>query len=661
MSVTYSPNMNLVIPGVGTEPGPQYATDINSSLSTIDSHNHTTGLGAPIPAEALSWTKTVDVNSQSLTNFQSLSFINNLTPLSTSLYKNYLFVSNQNLYFNDGNGVQTQITSGGALVSNYSLGVADVLTAPTQLASFQSGSFVIKQTSNVRLPLDARSVVLRDTSTSFGLELKIPTPTANWQLQLPPPTAYPSDSSLKVLNVDKDGIMDAYTLNQVGQFMGSAGANGIAATMTSTGANAIAATMTTTGTNSIISTMSAAGAASIISNLTNTPSFRNRLINGSMSVDQRNNGGSQTITTPTGSTFTITASATTLGVMTVTAGSIGGTTGNILKSGQYLTGNANLAANTVILSQSTSTALVTAGGGLGTYQISPNPTGNVTSGTITVNRVMQYTIDRWYSATLTNDVTGQRVAASTYGATDRLYAYAFTGGASSTTKLVFGQRVESGNAAYLASKNAIFAIDLATTESSPVTVTWKVNYANSTDQFGGLNITTLDSTNATNITSGTFTVSSSTLTRFTTPAISMPSNAINGVEVVLSITSLSNGKKFVLSNAQLEAGSLATAFENKITGETLTLCQRYYEIGSFFTVGYNTAGAPVGSSPKYMVTKFKPPAVLATSVSNSNCSATPQQSMTSLAVSTDSFISFRNVTASASAQFSETWISEAEL
>ena len=36
MSFTNSPNMNLPIPTVGGEPGPNYATDVNSSLTLVD-------------------------------------------------------------------------------------------------------------------------------------------------------------------------------------------------------------------------------------------------------------------------------------------------------------------------------------------------------------------------------------------------------------------------------------------------------------------------------------------------------------------------------------------------------------------------------------------------------------------------------------------------
>src|SRR3569623_451707 len=45
MSTT--PNMGLTVPDVGTA-GPDWAEELNADLATIDSHDHSTGHGAPI-------------------------------------------------------------------------------------------------------------------------------------------------------------------------------------------------------------------------------------------------------------------------------------------------------------------------------------------------------------------------------------------------------------------------------------------------------------------------------------------------------------------------------------------------------------------------------------------------------------------------------------
>ena len=47
-NVTLSPNMNLPVPVVGQDPGPDWANNINSSLGILDQHDHTPGKGIQI-------------------------------------------------------------------------------------------------------------------------------------------------------------------------------------------------------------------------------------------------------------------------------------------------------------------------------------------------------------------------------------------------------------------------------------------------------------------------------------------------------------------------------------------------------------------------------------------------------------------------------------
>lgn len=47
-NTTTSPNMSMPVPVVGTDPGPDWANNIDACLSIIDSHDHSFGKGAPI-------------------------------------------------------------------------------------------------------------------------------------------------------------------------------------------------------------------------------------------------------------------------------------------------------------------------------------------------------------------------------------------------------------------------------------------------------------------------------------------------------------------------------------------------------------------------------------------------------------------------------------
>lgn len=285
MGYTETPNMRLLIPGVGTEPGPLYATDINTSLNKIDAHDHGAAGGVAVNASTLSWTGEVNINSQTISNIGSLNLYNNLYSFSSS-FKNYLYVLNKNLYFNDGDGNAIPLTASGSPTNEYSKGVEVSAAVGYDYATFLSSVFVLynPSLSNVRNQIDLKSIILRGTNTTWGLTLAPPTLSTDYTLTLPPSSSLPVDASLKVVNVNQYGVMNAYTLNQVGQFMGQPGADGIAAVMSST------------GTSSIVSTMIAANADTILSKMSYTPSHRNRIINGSMAIDQRNSGATQTFT-----------------------------------------------------------------------------------------------------------------------------------------------------------------------------------------------------------------------------------------------------------------------------------------------------------------------------------------------------------------------------
>ena len=182
--------------------------------------------------------------------------------------------------------------------------------------------------------------------------------------------------------------------------------------------------------------------------------------------------------------------------------------------------------------------------------------------TITAAAALSYSVDRWYAYCTGANVTGQRVA----GTTPNQYNYQFTG-AASVTKIGFAQRIEVANSQHLAGNTATLSVDLK--NSLLTTVTWVASYANTANTFGSLASPTI-----TQIATGTFTVSN-TLTRFTTN-ISIPSAAITGLQIEFSVAAQTSGT-WTIGKAQLELGSVATAFENKNIGEHALLCQRYFQ------------------------------------------------------------------------------------
>lgn len=195
----------------------------------------------------------------------------------------------------------------------------------------------------------------------------------------------------------------------------------------------------------------------------------------------------------------------------------------------------------------------------GAFTVDQRNSGNTQ--TITAGAALAYTADRWFAYSTGANVTGQRVT----GTGSDLYAYRFTG-ASSTTAIGFGQRIEALNSADLAGNTVTLSVDLA--NSLLTTVNWTVNYANTADTFG-----TLASPTKTQISTGSFTVNS-TLKRYSTQ-INIPAAATTGLEVIFTVGAQTSGT-WTIDNVQLEAGSVATPFERKPFTQELSLCQRYY-------------------------------------------------------------------------------------
>jgi hypothetical protein len=206
MAFTSSPNMFLPIPGVGTEQGPNYALDINSSLTLIDQHDHSLGKGVQINPSGLNINSDLTINSNKLTDVGGVRF--------TALGSNpsdlqFLYVApgpetplTEDLWFNDGNGNQVQLTSNG-LVN------ATIASLPGE--SFAGGTFFWKQGAGSTTPanFDIGSITLRPNvpATTFGVTLSPPTGiTSQYTINLP---LLPVSQSF--LTIDNSGTMVAAT------------------------------------------------------------------------------------------------------------------------------------------------------------------------------------------------------------------------------------------------------------------------------------------------------------------------------------------------------------------------------------------------------------------------------------------------------------------
>lgn len=196
-----SPNMNLVLPGVGVTAGPTWASDVNASLTIIDGHNHSAGAGVQINPAGLNINADLTMASNNLTNIRSLRLAPQVAVLSSGTDIGCLYEVANDLYYNDGLGNQVRITQSGGVAG--SPGSISGLASPAS-ATYVGGSstFVWQSAANTPANLDAASVVLRNLSaSSFGLTLNPPASmAANYSLTLP---ALPA--SQKILTLDASG------------------------------------------------------------------------------------------------------------------------------------------------------------------------------------------------------------------------------------------------------------------------------------------------------------------------------------------------------------------------------------------------------------------------------------------------------------------------
>lgn len=203
MSVIISPNMNLPVPVVGAEPGPQYATDVNNSLNIIDGHNHTPGFGVPITSAAINWNADISAMNNRVTLLKSATFTVQGSPLASVLPDiGAIYVSGVDLYYNDINGNQIRMTQNGSV--NSGNGSISGLTPPASASYSVAGAkFIWESDVNTSAGMDNGPVTIREeVANANGVTLQSPISlAADYSLTFP--AALPGGTSF--LLVDSSG------------------------------------------------------------------------------------------------------------------------------------------------------------------------------------------------------------------------------------------------------------------------------------------------------------------------------------------------------------------------------------------------------------------------------------------------------------------------
>ncbi len=242
-----SPDMNLPIPVVGQAPGPDYADNVNSSLTLISQHDHTSGNGVLITPAAINLNSDLPFANNNATLLRSARFFAQTSPIGAAADVGALYVAGVDLYFNDISGNQIRLTQAGTIVGT--AGSISGLPSGTASASYGLGTFVFQSATNTAANIDAASYIFRNGSMSSpGLTLQPPSLGADYSVTLPPPNA-----------LGQTGFLTYDISNNIG----STNADGVAQAMTSTGAFYIASAMTAGSADAIANVMSGSGANTI--------------------------------------------------------------------------------------------------------------------------------------------------------------------------------------------------------------------------------------------------------------------------------------------------------------------------------------------------------------------------------------------------------------
>jgi hypothetical protein len=167
-----------------------------------------------------------------------------------------------------------------------------------------------------------------------------------------------------------------------------------------------------------------------------------------------------------------------------------------------------------------------------------------------------YRVDRWQVLVSTGTITAQQIG-NVGGFKDVLQLT----GSSSNPAVGILQRIESLNTFDLASTTVTLSAYVAS--SSVTAISWAAYYPTATDNWSGASL----------FQSGTWYLTP-TLTR-QTAQISLPSQAVNGLQIYFALASLNTGVTFTITGVQLELGSNASPFEVRPYDYELQRCQRY--------------------------------------------------------------------------------------
>lgn len=221
-----TPNMTLVIPDVGTTVGPTWASELNTALELVDTHDHTDGHGVLIPTAGLNINGDLSFASHDIIDLNALVMDNLSADVATGTS---LYVKNGELYYLDASANSVQITSIGSVAGATGTigGMGGTDATVTYSNVNEDFTFNFDSSSPARLNIGDIRLYPYDGSTVFSDFVTIASPDAlgaqyTWTM----PLAVPSKTSPLIWT--GAGVVDDIELDN-GQFLIGSTAGAVAA------------------------------------------------------------------------------------------------------------------------------------------------------------------------------------------------------------------------------------------------------------------------------------------------------------------------------------------------------------------------------------------------------------------------------------------------
>jgi len=330
-----TPFMNLTLPTVSITIGPTWATQLNTALTSIDSHQHTPGTGQLIPSAGLNINADLGFSNFNATTLRTTRFFNQSTPLALPTDINCLFVSGGELWFNNQAGVPLQLTSNGSL-SVGSIGGITGLGGTSAALTYNSGigTFIFTQNPNQAANIDVGNVIIRNPigTGNPGVTLSVGTLSGAYALTfasaLPASTSFLTSTAAGQLGyIATLGVLTTANLSASAGILGSqlSASAGIVGTQLSASAGIVGgqlANSTVTGSKIASATITRANEAAVgqqvsascgnftttttLSNVTNLSVTIVTTGRPAMVLIQPDTGGTSDLLIPSGVTLTVT-------------------------------------------------------------------------------------------------------------------------------------------------------------------------------------------------------------------------------------------------------------------------------------------------------------------------------------------------------------------